>query len=572
MTIISRVLLTFLLCVALFLFFRGAEGAADLYKVLGVEKTASQREIQKAFHKLSLKYHPDKNNAKGAKEKFAEINNAYEILSDEGKRKNYDMYGDENGGPRFDGGTPGGSQEGYTYFTGGQGNNRFSFRPGGQWHTQGSQGKSQAFSFSFGGNPTTSGNSFSFGGFDDIFSNFFGGEMKGGNQFGGFGGGRSGSDSPTALQNVNSQAFQKEILDKGLTWILLFYTPSSRGYNVLESIVQDVVSSLQEVVKGGSINCQSEQALCKELGVSSSKSAKLFIYSYRTSEKGSLIEYSGDWVARDLKLFCIDQLPKFSKRINLSQFSFLSSTIENLPKVLLLSTKKETPVIWRALSGLYRKHFIFYDAQVYDSSDSSVKSLGVDVLPAVIGWLSNGEKHILRTGPIKDLKSGMSELRSSLDSFEKKNKKVAFTHRTSKSEARQEEKLIPELVASNMKTFCGEKIPVCILGVFRSSKAKEKLEAILSAVSQKRLARLYNTKDTISYSLLDGTKQTAFLSSLDKSGFKSLDKFLVAYKPRKEKFAVFKDGITEEAVERFISSVLNGDVQFTKSWRKPELK
>ncbi|PWA64337.1 DnaJ domain-containing protein [Artemisia annua] len=47
----------------------------QINKVLGVEKDASQRQIQKAFHKLSLQYHPDKNKNKGAQEKFAEINN-----------------------------------------------------------------------------------------------------------------------------------------------------------------------------------------------------------------------------------------------------------------------------------------------------------------------------------------------------------------------------------------------------------------------------------------------------------------------------------------------------------------
>ncbi|XP_074377852.1 uncharacterized protein LOC141719379 isoform X1 [Apium graveolens] len=46
-------------------------------KVLGVDKNASQREIQKAFHKLSFRYHPDKNNNKGTQEKFAEINNGF---------------------------------------------------------------------------------------------------------------------------------------------------------------------------------------------------------------------------------------------------------------------------------------------------------------------------------------------------------------------------------------------------------------------------------------------------------------------------------------------------------------
>ncbi|CAO2199831.1 unnamed protein product [Urochloa humidicola] len=56
-------------------------------EVLGVDKKASQRDIQKAFHKISLRYHPNKNKGKGAPEKFKEINNAHEILSNEEKRK-----------------------------------------------------------------------------------------------------------------------------------------------------------------------------------------------------------------------------------------------------------------------------------------------------------------------------------------------------------------------------------------------------------------------------------------------------------------------------------------------------
>lgn len=66
----------------------------SLYETLGVEKTASQEEIKKAYRKLARKYHPDVNKESGAEEKFKEINAAYEILSDENKRKQYDMHGD----------------------------------------------------------------------------------------------------------------------------------------------------------------------------------------------------------------------------------------------------------------------------------------------------------------------------------------------------------------------------------------------------------------------------------------------------------------------------------------------
>jgi molecular chaperone DnaJ len=65
----------------------------DYYEVLGVSRNASSEEIKKAFRKLALKYHPDRNNSADATEKFKEIGEAYEVLSDSEKRRIYDMYG-----------------------------------------------------------------------------------------------------------------------------------------------------------------------------------------------------------------------------------------------------------------------------------------------------------------------------------------------------------------------------------------------------------------------------------------------------------------------------------------------
>lgn len=69
------------------------EEEADYYELLGVERTATDREIKKAFRKLALKYHPDKNKKPGAEEKFKQIAQAYEVLSDSEKRKKYDSFG-----------------------------------------------------------------------------------------------------------------------------------------------------------------------------------------------------------------------------------------------------------------------------------------------------------------------------------------------------------------------------------------------------------------------------------------------------------------------------------------------
>ncbi|KAK8518168.1 hypothetical protein V6N13_027649 [Hibiscus sabdariffa] len=571
----------------------GEAKTIDPYKVLGVEKNASQREIQKAFHKLSLQYHPDKNKSKSAQEKFAEINNAYDILSDEQKRKNYDLYGDEKGAPGFDAGGNPGNHGGYTFFTGGgPGQSGFTSGPGG-WQHMGGQESSQSFSFSFSG-PGGSRSFSSHGGgpgsfgfdMDDMFSGFFGGGMK--DQFGGFGSSRrsqyqSGSSSqsqswstPKSIRAINSEIFRKEIADQGMTWLLLFYTPSLQGKQHYESIMEEVASLLPGAIKVGSINCETELSLCKELAARPGRAPRLFVYSYKRSEKGSLEEYSSDLMAKNVKSFCQDHLPRFSKRISLNHFDLSSGNVENHPRVMLLSTKKDTPVIWRVLSGLYHKRFTFYDAEVHDVSDPAVKKLGVDALPAIIGWLSNGEKQILKSGiSVKDLKSAIKDLSSMLDSFEKKNKKVASSQ-SSEKQTDSTEGQLPLLTASNFHALCGDKVPVCIIGAFRSTRARGKLESLLSKVSQKSLSRRQNaasgSRDSVSYVLLDAAKQHSFLGAFDKSGFKSIDNFLVAYKPRKGKFAAFTVDMSIEEVEKFVSAVLNGDVQFTKTRQKPVLK
>jgi DnaJ-class molecular chaperone len=75
----------------------------DYYKTLGVDKKASEAEIKAAFRKLAHEHHPDKNGGKD--EKFKEINEAYQTLSDKNKRAQYDQFG--SGGPQFGGGQQG---------------------------------------------------------------------------------------------------------------------------------------------------------------------------------------------------------------------------------------------------------------------------------------------------------------------------------------------------------------------------------------------------------------------------------------------------------------------------------
>jgi curved DNA-binding protein len=101
----------------------------DYYKTLNLNKKATQNEVKKAFRKLAKKYHPDANpNNKTAEEKFKEINEAYEVLGDEGKRKKYDTFGSnydfQNG---FDFNSSPFGQKSYSYSSSSQtGNSSFS--------------------------------------------------------------------------------------------------------------------------------------------------------------------------------------------------------------------------------------------------------------------------------------------------------------------------------------------------------------------------------------------------------------------------------------------------------------
>lgn len=151
--------------------------AKDFYDILGISKTASEAEIKKAYRTLAKKYHPDVNpNNKQAEDKFKEITEAYAVLSDTDKRKQYDTMG------------PGGFQSGFDYS---------EFFKGYQQQSPGSGG---SFHFSGGGG----GFQFDMSGLEDIFEAFGGGGRgrKGRTSRNPFGG--HGQEKPT-------QQFEMEI-------------------------------------------------------------------------------------------------------------------------------------------------------------------------------------------------------------------------------------------------------------------------------------------------------------------------------------------------------------------------
>jgi curved DNA-binding protein len=135
----------------------------DYYKILGIGKQATTAEIKKAYRKLAIKHHPDKNAGdKTAEEKFKEINEANNVLSDPEKRKKYDELG----------------ENWKQYQQTGADNGNFDFS---NWANRGSAGGGRRQQHSTGGNDFDGGEFSDF--FSSIFGNAFGGSSRGGGDF-----------------------------------------------------------------------------------------------------------------------------------------------------------------------------------------------------------------------------------------------------------------------------------------------------------------------------------------------------------------------------------------------------
>lgn len=118
----------------------------DYYSTLGVDKTSTAEEVQKAYRKLARKFHPDVNKSDGAETRFKEINEAYQVLSDDEKRSKYDQFGSAWNRAQSTGAPPPGFEDIFSAFGGGGGGG------GGGFYTESAGGDfSSFFEMLFGG-------------------------------------------------------------------------------------------------------------------------------------------------------------------------------------------------------------------------------------------------------------------------------------------------------------------------------------------------------------------------------------------------------------------------------------
>ncbi|GBG30369.1 DnaJ protein-like [Hondaea fermentalgiana] len=230
----------------------------DFYKILGVKRNASDKDIKKAYREAAKKYHPDRiqgdDKAKAkATQRFAEIGKAYETLSDPEQRRIYDQVGEEglNGGGGGGGGQPR-QQRGHP---GGGFNFGGGFGGGGPGMGRGRPGAG------FGGGGG-GGGGFNFG---DMFGNMFGG-MGGGARAGGHpgAGARRGRPQPAAPKDLFAGTPVTSLEGKGISsqlaaknrktrmWTVLFYKSENEK---LQSIFVKLAERYQGTVHVGAVNC-----------------------------------------------------------------------------------------------------------------------------------------------------------------------------------------------------------------------------------------------------------------------------------------------------------------------------
>ena len=153
----------------------------DYYKILGLKKEATEKEIKTAYRTLAKKYHPDVNPSdKSAEEKFKEVGEAYEVLSDTEKRSQYDQYGDQ-------------------------------WKAVSQGGSAGGRGGASPYDFGGGASGFPGSGGMGAGGMDDFLSSLFGGAAGGAQSPGGFGGFSAGRDGRVSRQAAQDLEFPLEI-------------------------------------------------------------------------------------------------------------------------------------------------------------------------------------------------------------------------------------------------------------------------------------------------------------------------------------------------------------------------
>eukprot|EP00474_Spongospora_subterranea_P009288 CRZ09746.1 hypothetical protein [Spongospora subterranea] len=335
----------------------------DFYRILGVSRNADQETIKKSYRKLAIKLHPDKNpDNEEANQKFMEVNNAYEVLSDPQKKEIYDRYGEEG------------------------------LKAGGGGQGQGHSGGGHGFHYR---DPS------------DLFRAFFGGGGEDASGFhfetGSFGQQTRQRPAPSLFKNSrvvelderNWDSFIRRDQDVAL---VMFYSPQCGHCHKAAPQVIKIADKMKGAAIIGAVNCGMNGDLCQQFEISHYPTMKLFHYRMHNQPE--------DIPAKGGKMFTAvsDAIPSFVTKLDQSSwFMFQRQTTK--PRVVFLTKSATISPLLRSISREFRDTIAVGQGNLHDPIFAQTFKVQPDQsLPKLVyqSRLSNGVlKSILYKGELE---------------------------------------------------------------------------------------------------------------------------------------------------------------------------
>jgi len=331
---LSRKLIVYaILCITLFAVI--VHAGKDYYQILGVSRNADERALKKAYRKLSMKYHPDRNKDPKAKDKFIEISTAYEALSDPKKREIYDKFGEEGLKQQEQGGGgPGGPHM-----------NPMDF-----------------FTQFFGGNIFTGSNMHG-GGHHHFFHGGHGGHQRMRHQHNS-GGPLYGPGDNVEDLNERNWPFPDNPRDetaqqKDEIWLIEFYAPWCGHCRRLAPEWKAAARELKDQVRMGAVDCERHGRLCNRFGVNGYPTIKVFPYrDHYNPYEANLPERT----AKKIVEYALDQIPMLVTIVETPDAVREFVKKMPLPVVLFINGPGKRPIVsgrLKTLAKIYRQDYRF---------------------------------------------------------------------------------------------------------------------------------------------------------------------------------------------------------------------
>lgn len=477
----------------------------DYYKILGLNRGATEKDIKRAFKKLSLKYHPDKNreNPEKAKVMFSRIVNAYEILKDPEQKQIYDSKGEE--GVRQHSANKA-QQE--------------------QYQNQGFGGFQGGFRFQSGGG----------GNFEDIFSNFFGGGQRQN---------RQEQRQEAFFENTDVYEINLGSLSRFFrrtdVWIIFFYRPEEKECQEIKDKWKELAEKYFGIFKVAAVNCQAEQELCED-EFQIFETPRILAYSSALNHEGLL--FKGDVKnAQLLANFAVSLMESYVQFLSKENFQEFVESEPDKHKVLLFTAKKTTPPLFKAISKDLKGKLLF--GEIRQNNAELIERFKITKIPTLL-VLTDSEKSI---GVVYEDVYKKDAIMRFLREYAYTSKKKKNT-KSDKGEAL-------EITKSSLKISqkCGGSDPnLCFLMILPHGSHPNLMDLL------KNIAIIYED-DPINFYYLH--EQNLNHAELFNNGIKSFPSITII-RGKRMRYSKFEGDLTMEKVKDFIDQTLGGSSHFQK--------